>query len=382
LQTGVNVEIYNGYKYDLKNITCGLTSKLGGFTSKEKFRLLLDSKSPSSTSNVFVPDENYDIFLNTNSPIQKINYSGVVIQKTVDGFEVRGYNFDDPYFDYYQPQGTGRVVNIGGISESFLNWSTGQVYRIQTIVRQNNQFFKCTVSHTSTDNFDQTKFGDGLSLPEESINTINDAATDIELSDWQLNDLANNNVITTNYFVNPVANVCNSLTANLSNLISSIATLSVIDANSSALLNSSINCMVQIDRFKSHTDNVSGVAETSGSDTIPCYVTAINTGQTLLTILNKTDGISNSLPAMGSFTSIFIEPELNANNTSLGSNCRIYINSVSSNTTNLSSSSINSIKTVVDNLNNFLYSRWTHDWTFYGNSISLLNDYFKIDYNI
>jgi hypothetical protein len=136
-------------------------------------------------------------------------------------------------------------------------------------------------------NFDQTKFGDGLSLPEESINTINDAATDIELSDWQLNDLANNNVITTNYFVNPVANVCNSLTANLSNLISSIATLSVIDANSSALLNSSINCMVQIDRFKSHTDNVSGVAETSGSDTIPCYVTAINTGQTLLTILNK-----------------------------------------------------------------------------------------------
>ena len=56
LQTGVNVEIYNSYKYDLKNITCGLTSKLGGFTSKEKFRLLLDSKSPSSTSNVFVPD--------------------------------------------------------------------------------------------------------------------------------------------------------------------------------------------------------------------------------------------------------------------------------------------------------------------------------------
>ena len=165
LQTGVNVEIYNSYKYDLKNITCGLTSKLGGFTSKEKFRLLLDSKSPSSTSNVFVPDENYDIFLNTNSPIQKINYSGVVIQKSVDGFEVRGYNFDDPYFDYYQPQGDGRVVNIGGISELFLNWASGQVYRIQTIVRQNNQYYKCTVSHTSTDSFDQTKFTRLSALP-------------------------------------------------------------------------------------------------------------------------------------------------------------------------------------------------------------------------
>ena len=228
-------------------------------------------------------------------------------------------------------------------------------------------------------NFDQTKFGDGTTLSEEALNTIGDASTDIELSDWQLDDLANNNVITTNYFVNPVANVCDKFTANLSNLISSIATLSVIDSYSSALLNSSMNCMVQIDRFKSHTDNISGVAATSGSETIPCYVTAINTGQTLLTILNKTDGMANSLPAMGSFTSIFVETELNANNVSLGSNCQIFINSVSSNTTNLSSSSITSIKNVVDNLNNFLYNRWSHDWTFYGNSVSLLNDYFKID---
>lgn len=228
-------------------------------------------------------------------------------------------------------------------------------------------------------NFDQTKFGDATSLPEEAINTIGDAATDVELADWQLEDLANNTVITTNYFVNPVANVCDSFSANLSNLISSISTLSVIDSYSSNLLNSSISCMVQIDRFKSHTDNVSGVAETTASDTIPCYSTAMDTGQVLLTILNKTDGISNSLPAMGSFTSIFIETELNANNISLGSNCQIYINSVSSNTTNLSSSQITSIKTVVDNLNSFLYNRWSHDWTFYENSVSLLNDYFKID---
>ncbi len=228
-------------------------------------------------------------------------------------------------------------------------------------------------------NFDQTKFGDGTTLSEEAVNTIADASTDVELSDWQLEDLANNTVVTTNYFVNPVANVCDSLSSNLANLISSISTLTVIDSYSSDLLNSSINCMVQIDRFKSHTDNVSGIAETTASDTIPCYSTAMDTGQVLLTILNKTDNISNSLPAMGSFTSIFIEPELNANNTALGSNCQIYINSVSSNTTNLSSSQITSIKTVVDNLNSFLYNRWSHDWNFYGNSVSLLNDYFKLD---
>ena len=158
LLTGPNVAVYNSYQNDLRNITCSLTSKLGGFTSKEKFRLLLDSKSPSSSSNIFVPEENYDIFLNTNSAIQKINYSGVIVQKFVDGYEVRGYTFEDPYFDYYQPQGAGRVINIGGISEPFVNWTSSQVYRAQNIVKYDNQYYRCSTAHTSQDTFDAEKF--------------------------------------------------------------------------------------------------------------------------------------------------------------------------------------------------------------------------------
>lgn len=170
--TGPNVSSYKNYKNNLSNITCRLTSKLGGFTGKEKFRLLLDSKSPTNTSNVFIPEENYDIFLNTNSAIQKINYSGVIIQKFVDGYEIRGYTFDDPYFDYYQPQGAGQIVNIGGISQSFANWTDSQIYRAQNIVEYNNQYYICTTAHTSQDKFDDNKFNKLSSLPVLGGKTI------------------------------------------------------------------------------------------------------------------------------------------------------------------------------------------------------------------
>jgi hypothetical protein len=251
-------------------------------------------------------------------------------------------------------------------------------------------------------NFDTTKFGTTLDLPEEAVNTIQSMATDIELADWQLNDMANNNVITTNYYVNPLANVCNNITANLSNLVASIYTIPSPDTTTINLLNSAINCIIQLDRFKLHTDNVSGVSETSGSPTIPSYLTAINTGQTLVTLLNKTDGIANSLPAYGSLTSLFVVDEVEANNLVIGENCEIFVNFVGGSSSNLSIftadstllttdgtlltadvntlniTAINNIKNIIDKFNEFIYNRWSHDWNFYANAVKLMDDYFKI----
>ena len=89
------------YQEDLRLLTNKISHKLGGFTSKTKFNILLDSKNPTSSGGVFVPDDNFNIFLNTSSPVKKLAYSGVVVSRYSDGFEVRGYNFDEPFFTYY-----------------------------------------------------------------------------------------------------------------------------------------------------------------------------------------------------------------------------------------------------------------------------------------
>ena len=156
---------FDQYKNDLANIQCLLSYRIGGFTSKEKFNILLDSKSLSATGNVFVPKEDYNIFLNSSSPIKKITYSGVIITKLTDGFEVKGYIRTQPYFKYYQWTRSGKTINVGGISESYLVWAPQKHYTIGKIVEYNNNFYRVKTNHTSESLFDNQYYQWLPSLP-------------------------------------------------------------------------------------------------------------------------------------------------------------------------------------------------------------------------
>ena len=153
-----NLKSYTSYIYDLTYLNTKLSHRLGAFTSKEKFKLLLDSKSPLSTSSVFVPPEDYTVILNSSSPIKKLTYSGVIISKISNEYEIKGYSKTSPYFKYYQYQQSGININVGGISENFVSWTSGEKYGIGSVVKYNNKYFKTTVTHTSTSSFDITLY--------------------------------------------------------------------------------------------------------------------------------------------------------------------------------------------------------------------------------
>jgi hypothetical protein len=152
-----NLKSYDSYVYDLTNINAKLTHRIGAFTSKEKFSLLLDSKTPLSQGSVFVPQEDYSIVLNSSSPIKKITYSGVIVTKTligtVVGYEVKGYSKTQPYFKYYSTAGIGLEINVGGISEAFSTWTPAYRYAAGKIVEYNNRFYRVKALHTTTDIF-------------------------------------------------------------------------------------------------------------------------------------------------------------------------------------------------------------------------------------
>jgi hypothetical protein len=160
-----NLKSYEQYSYDLANIQIRLTHRIGGFTSKEKFKLLLDSKTPLTTGSVFVPQEDYDIILNTSSPIKKISYSGVVITKAPDGFSIRGYNKTQPYFKYYNFKKNGILINVGGISESYTNWTVGSQYSAGKIVAFNNRYYRVKTLHTTETDFNPVYYTLLASLP-------------------------------------------------------------------------------------------------------------------------------------------------------------------------------------------------------------------------
>lgn len=150
-----NLFLLEQYKNNLKTLTNKLSHRVAGFTSKEKFNLILESKSASASAGVFIPQENYKIFLNKSSPIKKVFYSGVVITKLLTryglGYEVKGYNQTQPFFYYYNWNKIGNLINVGGVSESFILWESGQRYIAGNIVKLNEYYYRVKVSHTSSD---------------------------------------------------------------------------------------------------------------------------------------------------------------------------------------------------------------------------------------
>jgi len=243
-------------------------------------------------------------------------------------------------------------------------------------------------------NFDTAKFGDAINLSDGTKEFLN--TQPIVLTDWQISDLANSNVASsTNYYKNPVINVSNSLRANVYNLYNVFTTIEVFDdngANSQSLniMSTAANLIIQIDGFKSHTDNISGV--TPAYDNIiensqvvieyPDYEKIISLGRDLVMLLNATDNRQDATSVLGSMTSLFIESDISNTNllivssrNSTNNTLRIVGESVYS---NMSYSLANTIYSTVLSANTLIASRREHDWNFYRQGLSLMKDYASV----
>ena len=188
-------------------------------------------------------------------------------------------------------------------------------------------------------NFDSTKFGNAANLSPMAANTLNLIANNTPgLVQWQIDDLEKGIPVRTDYFKNPTdANTSSMLVsagsikltantimnANTDNVIGGgITTGNVFVTtdqiqSASRLYQSSSNLIIELNAFRSHTDNISGVTVSTDSD-FPSYEDAAGIGQMNMMTITRTDGTpQNTVPILGSFTSLFIQPELTANDQTL-----------------------------------------------------------------
>lgn len=84
----------------IEKFQVNLAYKVSGFTDQKYLKVLAEQVSPaSSNDSVLIPNENYKVFLNTKPvPIDKIVYSAVIIEKTTNGYTVRGYDLFNSFF--------------------------------------------------------------------------------------------------------------------------------------------------------------------------------------------------------------------------------------------------------------------------------------------
>ena len=143
---------YNYYKASLRNLNVKLAYRLGGFSSKDKIKILLDSRSPNASGTVFLPQENYQLFYNKSAPVDTVNYSGVIIEKRTNGYRITGYDREKNSFEIYPPRPTASDVafNVGGVSEEYVDWAPEKFYSQGQLVKINTEFFRAKIGHTSS----------------------------------------------------------------------------------------------------------------------------------------------------------------------------------------------------------------------------------------
>ena len=162
--------VYNGYQTELASIGNQLGVKVAGFTSKQKFNLILDSRSPTqelTQNGIFIPQENYQVFLNTSSPTELAIYSGMIIERAELGYVIRGYNLEKPYFEYYEPHlgATKAIVTVGGIAEAVNEWSSNTSYISGEVILHSSAYYRVINSFTSNLSFDADDLVKLPSLP-------------------------------------------------------------------------------------------------------------------------------------------------------------------------------------------------------------------------
>lgn len=145
----------------LQGIDVRISNRLSGFVDKEQQKYLLDSKSPSSSSSsIFIPQENYDVIFNVSSPIYTINYSGMLIEKVNNGFKIQGYDKYNPFFNYYAPITSEKdpLITVGGVSATFIDWTPEKFIQNGQIVRYNGAFYRSNKTHTTELDFDSSLY--------------------------------------------------------------------------------------------------------------------------------------------------------------------------------------------------------------------------------
>jgi len=103
----------------LSNLDVRLIYRLAGFSDKNLLKLYIENSSVNSKNNsLMLPDESFSLVLYNNQPYNTLTYSGVIIQRTENGFKIYGNSQNTAYFKTANPSldGAYQTITIEGLS--------------------------------------------------------------------------------------------------------------------------------------------------------------------------------------------------------------------------------------------------------------------------
>jgi hypothetical protein len=237
------------------------------------------------------------------------------------------------------------------------------------------------------------------------------------LQDWQAEDMRNGVVNNNNYFKNPLQNITITIINNLEAIRSAIPTrvvypdpefgygrfgatgqleaYTVVEIPALEPIYESSNVAIaEAKNFINHTNRLSNTVEFKPEAAeLPHYDPAMAVGKQLLYVVNQTDGIENTSPILGTFTSLFVEPEMTDYNNTISPYSALIANSITITTTfeggmdggyvttktsNLASNVITTMTDTVNSLKVFIERRRKHDENFWKKAQAIVEEYNKL----
>jgi len=92
----------------LANLDIRLCYRMAAFSDQGYLKIFSEKSSPNSlNASLLLPDESYQLSLYKNPSFNEIQYSAVIVQRTVSGWSVAGYSTAKPYFNILKSTAAG-----------------------------------------------------------------------------------------------------------------------------------------------------------------------------------------------------------------------------------------------------------------------------------
>jgi hypothetical protein len=118
------------YEY-FDNVNCQLAYKMAGYTDQTFINVIAEQSSPASTNaGVIVPNESYSIELYKSTPIKTITYSGVIIERSDNGYTVSGFDTNTPYFTIIPSLANNNTYAITSLNDRAVIYKDYQKYKV------------------------------------------------------------------------------------------------------------------------------------------------------------------------------------------------------------------------------------------------------------
>ena len=216
-------------------------------------------------------------------------------------------------------------------------------------------------------------------LTQNTINFLSN--TNINLNTWQKNELANNTV--GGYYYNPHANTLSNLTIVLNNFINNCntaqTTFTYANLTPNLVIAAATTALTSISNFTTHTNNLSGQTNSSNTALYPDLNSALAVSRQMLNLTANIDGTQNNTPMLGSFTSLYVVPNINAGNNAIYNDYNTLLNTIGivsgNNTSNITDSQMNVFISDISTTQTIMDTQRNGDITFYTNSLNVMRDY-------